>query len=58
MIAALKLAGIEPIVAADFSAMRRSLATRLGAHEVVDPGEEAANTTGGVGDADLAASGR
>jgi 2-desacetyl-2-hydroxyethyl bacteriochlorophyllide A dehydrogenase len=42
VIAALKLAGIEPIVAAEYSAMRRSLATRLGAHEAVDPGEEAA----------------
>jgi 2-desacetyl-2-hydroxyethyl bacteriochlorophyllide A dehydrogenase len=42
VIAALKLAGIEPIVAADFSAMRRSLATRMGAHEVVDPRHEAA----------------
>ena len=42
VIAALKLAGIEPIVAADFSAMRRSLATRLGAHDVADPDEETA----------------
>jgi 2-desacetyl-2-hydroxyethyl bacteriochlorophyllide A dehydrogenase len=42
VIAALKLAGIEPIVAADFSAMRRSLATHLGAHHVVDPREEPA----------------
>lgn len=42
VVAALKLGGIEPIVAAEFSAMRRSLATRLGAHEVVDPDEEPA----------------
>lgn len=42
VIAALKLARIEPIVAADFSAMRRSLAARLGAHEAVDPGKEPA----------------
>ena len=42
VIAALKIAGIETIVAADFSPMRRALATRLGAHEVVDPREEAA----------------
>jgi threonine dehydrogenase-like Zn-dependent dehydrogenase len=40
VIAALKIAGIETIVAADFSPMRRSLATRLGAHEVVDPRQE------------------
>ncbi len=40
VIAALKLAGIEPIVAADFSPARRVLATRQGAHEVVDPKQE------------------
>ncbi len=37
VIAALRLKGIEPIVAADFSPMRRDLATRMGAHVVVDP---------------------
>ena len=42
VIAALTLKGIEPIVAADFSAHRRHLATAMGAHEVVDPKEEPA----------------
>ena len=42
VIAALKLKGIEPIVAADFSARRRELATTMGADEVVDPREEPA----------------
>jgi threonine dehydrogenase-like Zn-dependent dehydrogenase len=37
VIAALKLRGVEPIVAADFSATRRALAERMGAHVVVDP---------------------
>lgn len=37
VIAALALKGIEPIVAADLSPMRRSLAERMGAHQVVDP---------------------
>jgi len=37
VIAALKLRGVEPIVAADFSAKRRALAGRMGAHVVVDP---------------------
>jgi len=36
VIAALRKRGIEPIVAADFSPMRRSLATAMGAHHVVD----------------------
>jgi threonine dehydrogenase-like Zn-dependent dehydrogenase len=39
VIAALKLKGVEPIVAGDFSPMRRSLATKMGAHVVVDPKE-------------------
>ncbi|MFI5366243.1 MAG: zinc-binding dehydrogenase [Candidatus Binatia bacterium] len=39
VIAALKLRGAEPIVAADFSPMRRALAARMGAHVVVDPAE-------------------
>ena len=42
VIAALALKGIEPIVAADFSARRRQLASTMGAHEVVDPREEPA----------------
>jgi len=37
VIAALRLAGVEPIVAADFSTKRRELASVMGAHEVVDP---------------------
>jgi threonine dehydrogenase-like Zn-dependent dehydrogenase len=42
VIAGLRLQNIEPIVAADFSPMRRSLAQHLGAHVVVDPGERSA----------------
>ena len=42
VIAALKLRGIEPIVAADFSPARRQLALTMGAHEAVDPREETA----------------
>jgi threonine dehydrogenase-like Zn-dependent dehydrogenase len=37
VIAALRLRGAEPIVAADFSPTRRAFAERLGAHVVVDP---------------------
>jgi threonine dehydrogenase-like Zn-dependent dehydrogenase len=37
VIAALRLRGVEPIVAGDFSPMRRALAERMGAHVVVDP---------------------
>jgi threonine dehydrogenase-like Zn-dependent dehydrogenase len=37
VIGSLKMRGIEPIVAADFSAARRGLATAMGAHVVVDP---------------------
>ena len=37
VIAALKLKGIEPIVASDFSPARRALAQTMGAHEIVDP---------------------
>jgi threonine dehydrogenase-like Zn-dependent dehydrogenase len=40
VIAALRMAGVESIVAGDYSAARRALATRLGASEVVDPAEE------------------
>jgi threonine dehydrogenase-like Zn-dependent dehydrogenase len=39
VIAALAHRGIEPIVASDYSPMRRSLAETMGAHRVVDPGE-------------------
>lgn len=42
VIAALRLRGREPIVAADFSAKRRALARHLGAHVVVDPHEQPA----------------
>lgn len=37
VIAALRLRGAEPIVAADFSPRRRALAAEMGAHVVVDP---------------------
>lgn len=39
-IAGLKLMGIEPIVATDFSPRRRELALTMGAHEAVDPRAE------------------
>jgi 2-desacetyl-2-hydroxyethyl bacteriochlorophyllide A dehydrogenase len=39
-IAALRLLGAAPIVAADFSPKRRELAVTMGAHEVTDPREE------------------
>lgn len=39
-IAALRLSGVEPVVAADFSQARRDLARIMGAHEVVDPAAE------------------
>ncbi len=39
VIAALKLRRADPIVAADFSPMRRALAERMGAHVVVNPAE-------------------
>ncbi|MFQ5667146.1 MAG: zinc-binding dehydrogenase [Candidatus Binatia bacterium] len=42
VIAALKLKGVEPIVAADFSPLRRALAERMGAHAVVNPAERPA----------------
>src|SRR5688572_9418484 len=42
VIAALRMQGIETIVAADFSPMRRELATTMGATEVVDPAVEPA----------------
>jgi len=37
VVAALRLRGAEPIVAADFSPARRALAEKMGAHVVVDP---------------------
>ncbi|HUV09498.1 MAG TPA: zinc-binding dehydrogenase [Acidimicrobiia bacterium] len=40
IIAWLVARGVEPIVAADFSPVRRALASQIGAHEVVDPREE------------------
>jgi len=42
VIAALKLKGIEPIVASDFSPARRGLALTMGAHSAVDPADESA----------------
>ena len=42
VIAALRLARVEPILAADFSPLRRDLARHMGAHEVVDPSERPA----------------
>jgi threonine dehydrogenase-like Zn-dependent dehydrogenase len=39
VIAALRLRGTEPIVAADFSSRRRELARALGAHAVIDPAQ-------------------
>jgi len=39
VIAALKLKGVDTIVAGDFSPMRRALAQKMGAHVVVDPKE-------------------
>ncbi len=51
-IAALRLEGIEPIVAADFSPARRKLAEHMGAHVTVDPREqpaiEASQKAGGM----------
>jgi threonine dehydrogenase-like Zn-dependent dehydrogenase len=41
-IASLRLAGIEPIIGADFSTARRKLAKVMGAHEAVNPKDEAA----------------
>lgn len=40
VVSALRRAGAEPIVAADFSSARRRLAREMGAHEAVDPREE------------------
>jgi threonine dehydrogenase-like Zn-dependent dehydrogenase len=40
VIAALKLAGIAPLIATDYSPARRALATAMGADEVADPRQE------------------
>jgi threonine dehydrogenase-like Zn-dependent dehydrogenase len=40
VVAALRIKGVDHIVAADFSTARRDLARRLGAHETVDPRDE------------------
>jgi threonine dehydrogenase-like Zn-dependent dehydrogenase len=40
VVAALKLKGIAPIVASDFSPARRTLAQTMGAHETADPAVE------------------
>jgi threonine dehydrogenase-like Zn-dependent dehydrogenase len=40
LIAWLRTRGVEPIVACDYSAQRRALAGRLGAHVAVDPREQ------------------
>jgi threonine dehydrogenase-like Zn-dependent dehydrogenase len=42
VVAALRLQGIAPIVAADLSPARRALAATMGADEVVDPSDETA----------------
>jgi 2-desacetyl-2-hydroxyethyl bacteriochlorophyllide A dehydrogenase len=39
IIAALRLRGVETIVASDFSSKRRELATIMGAHQTVDPAQ-------------------
>jgi threonine dehydrogenase-like Zn-dependent dehydrogenase len=41
VIAALRMRGVEPIVASDYSPRRRGLASVMGAHDVVDPANEA-----------------
>ena len=42
VIAALKLRGVEHVIATDYSTARRALAQGMGAHEAVDPREETA----------------
>jgi len=42
VIAALRLQGVETVVASDYSPLRRELASRMGAHVVNDPGEQPA----------------
>jgi threonine dehydrogenase-like Zn-dependent dehydrogenase len=45
VIAALRLAGVRPIVAADYSSARRRLAAELGADVVIDPAERSPYTS-------------
>jgi threonine dehydrogenase-like Zn-dependent dehydrogenase len=45
VIAALRLRGVEPIVAADLSSSRRAIAATMGASDVVDPRDEPAFDT-------------
>lgn len=45
VIAALRLAGVRPIVAADYSPARRRLAEELGADAVIDPAERSPYTS-------------
>jgi threonine dehydrogenase-like Zn-dependent dehydrogenase len=40
VVASLRTKGVEPIIATDFSATRRRLATTMGAHDVIDPRRE------------------
>jgi threonine dehydrogenase-like Zn-dependent dehydrogenase len=42
VISALRLKGVDHIVAADYSSARRALALQMGAHEAVDPRDETA----------------
>ena len=44
VIAALKARGLGPVIASDFSPMRREVAARMGADEVVDPSSESPHT--------------
>lgn len=46
VITSLALAGVEPIVASDFSPRRRALAAEMGAHVVIDPGAAAGRQEG------------
>jgi 2-desacetyl-2-hydroxyethyl bacteriochlorophyllide A dehydrogenase len=39
IVAALRVRGVESVVASDFSPARRELATRMGAHQTVDPAQ-------------------
>ena len=40
VIAALRIAGVQPIIAADFSPARRALALKMGADSVIDPAQD------------------
>ncbi|MGI9621837.1 MAG: zinc-binding dehydrogenase [Acidimicrobiales bacterium] len=39
VIAALRIKGVEPIISSDYSATRRAMATAMGAHVTLDPGQ-------------------